>query len=200
MAQGTMFNIEMANNDSSAEDWLHLSELALTANSASNGASASLDKGRRGDNAWPLWGLVMRLIPSDGYASRRCPLEFTAGCRRGKTQGVLGVQFCRHIPGTLFLKAVRFIQTLPVIELILDRCAINPEHCDTAFPIESLNLNGEKSYSILRFELSQLSSEFVIIFTSSSVSQLTRFQDSQHDDEGAKCPPPTTSVDGSARV
>lgn len=29
MAQGTMFNIEMPNYDSSAEDWLYLSERAL---------------------------------------------------------------------------------------------------------------------------------------------------------------------------
>lgn len=29
MAQGTLFNIEMPNFDSSAEDWLHLSERAL---------------------------------------------------------------------------------------------------------------------------------------------------------------------------
>lgn len=29
MAQGTMFNIEMPDCDSSAEDWLHLSERAL---------------------------------------------------------------------------------------------------------------------------------------------------------------------------
>jgi hypothetical protein len=29
MAQGTMYNIEMPNYDSSAEDWLHLSEQAL---------------------------------------------------------------------------------------------------------------------------------------------------------------------------
>ena len=41
------------------------------------------------------------------------------------------------------------------------RSSINPEHCDTAFPSEPLRLNGEKSYSILRFELSQLSSESV---------------------------------------
>lgn len=38
---------------------------------------------------------------------------------------------------------------------------MNPEHCDTAFPSEPPKLNGEKSYSIIRFELSQLSSEFV---------------------------------------
>jgi hypothetical protein len=29
MSQGTLYNIEMAYNDSSAEDWLRLSELAL---------------------------------------------------------------------------------------------------------------------------------------------------------------------------
>jgi hypothetical protein len=40
---------------------------------------------------------------------------------------------------------------------------MNPEHGDPAFPSEPLRLNGEKSYSIIRFELSQLSSEFVFV-------------------------------------
>jgi hypothetical protein len=44
------------------------------------------------------------------------------------------------------------------------RCAMNPEHCDTAFPSEPLNLRGEKSYFRLRFELSELSAECVIPF------------------------------------
>lgn len=44
-------------------------------------------------------------------------------------------------------------------ELKPDRSAINPDHCDTAFPSEPTRPDGEKSYSILRFELSQLSSE-----------------------------------------
>jgi hypothetical protein len=50
---------------------------------------------------------------------------------------------------------------IPVLELKPNRCAINPEHCDTAFPSELHSLNGEKSYFTLRFELSQLSSECV---------------------------------------
>ncbi|PVH82125.1 hypothetical protein DL98DRAFT_653478 [Cadophora sp. DSE1049] len=39
--------------------------------------------------------------------------------------------------------------------------AVNPEHCDTAFPSEPPNLHGDKSYFILRFELSQISSEIL---------------------------------------
>lgn len=46
-------------------------------------------------------------------------------------------------------------------KLNTNRCAINPEHCDTAFPSEPHNLSGEKSYYTLRFELSQISSEYV---------------------------------------
>lgn len=42
------------------------------------------------------------------------------------------------------------------------RCAINPEHCDVEFPAEPLHVSQEKSYSRLRFELSQLSSECVL--------------------------------------
>lgn len=44
-------------------------------------------------------------------------------------------------------------------KLTPSRSAMNPEHYDTAFPSEPLGPNGEKSYYILRFELSQLSSE-----------------------------------------
>ncbi|KAI0891439.1 hypothetical protein F4806DRAFT_302651 [Annulohypoxylon nitens] len=80
MAQGTTFNIEMPNYDSSAEDWLHLSERALVKGDfLSNNMVAGLqtlhlmahlhlilDKGRRGDTAWPLWGLIMRLIQAMG--------------------------------------------------------------------------------------------------------------------------------------
>lgn len=40
------------------------------------------------------------------------------------------------------------------------RGAINPEHCDTIFPAEPTNSQGEKSYFTLRFELSQLSSKY----------------------------------------
>lgn len=47
-----------------------------------------------------------------------------------------------------------------IIKLKFIRCAMNPEHCDVAFPSEPLK-DGEKCYSILRFELSQLSSECV---------------------------------------
>lgn len=42
-----------------------------------------------------------------------------------------------------------------------DRSAINPEHCDTAFPSETPLPDGEKSYYILRFELSQLSADIL---------------------------------------
>lgn len=51
---------------------------------------------------------------------------------------------------------------IQIINLSHDRCSMNPEYCDVAFPSEPLNLNGKKSYSILRFQLSQISSEWVI--------------------------------------
>ncbi|KAL4749214.1 hypothetical protein BDW72DRAFT_195035 [Aspergillus terricola var. indicus] len=73
MAQGTMFNIEMPYYDPSVEEWLYLSERALVeGNFLSNDMVVGLqtlhlmahlhlqlDKGGRGDTAWPLWGLVM---------------------------------------------------------------------------------------------------------------------------------------------
>lgn len=80
MAQGTMFNIEMPIYDSSVEEWLHLAERSLVKGDflSSNTIAGlqtlhlmahlhlQMDKGRRGDRAWPLWGLVMRLIQAMG--------------------------------------------------------------------------------------------------------------------------------------
>ncbi|KAK9234666.1 hypothetical protein V1525DRAFT_391222 [Lipomyces kononenkoae] len=159
MAQGTMFNIEMANNDSSAEDWLHLSELALVKGEfLSNNMVAGLqtlhlmahlhlqlDKGQRGDNAWPLWGLVMRLIQAMGMhrdgTRWNLPHDVVEERRKVFWECNAADTFQAHC----FSRP----------------CAINPEHCDTAFPMEPLNRNGEKSYSILRYELSQLSAEIL---------------------------------------
>lgn len=159
MAQGTMFNIEMPNYDPSAEDWLHLSERALVKGDfLSNNMVAGLqtlhlmahlhlqlDKGRRGDTAWPLWGLVMRLVQAMGMhrdgARWSLPQDVVEERRKVFWECNAADTFQAHC----FSRP----------------CAINPEHCDTAFPSEPLNLNGEKSYSILRFELSQLSSQIL---------------------------------------
>ncbi|EEU39690.1 uncharacterized protein NECHADRAFT_82125 [Fusarium vanettenii 77-13-4] len=109
MAQGTMFNIEMPNCDSSAEEWLHLSERALVKGEfLSNNTVAGLQ------TLYPL------ITPA--------------------------VLICALLLATAKTK---------------DRSAINPEHCDTAFPSEPVRPNGEKSYSILRFKLSQISSEIL---------------------------------------
>ncbi|OQV06667.1 Fungal specific transcription factor domain-containing protein [Cladophialophora immunda] len=159
LAQGTMFNIEMPNYDPSVEDWLHLSERALVKGRfLSNNMVAGLqtlhlmahlhlhlDKGRCGDNAWPLWGLVMRLIQAMGMhrdgARWNLPEDVVEERRKVFWECNAADTFQAHC----FSRP----------------CAINPEHCDTAFPSEALNLNGEKSYSLLRFELSQLSSEIL---------------------------------------
>lgn len=54
MAQGTMFNIEMPDCDSSAEDWLHLSERALVkGNFLSNNMVAGLQT-LVSPQIWPL--------------------------------------------------------------------------------------------------------------------------------------------------
>ncbi|KAJ9144638.1 Transcription factor [Pleurostoma richardsiae] len=159
MAQGTMFNIEMPDSDSSAEDWLRLSERALVKGDfLSNNTVAGLqtlhlmahlhlqlDKDRRGDSAWPLWGLVMRLIQAMGMHrdGDRWNLPRDVAEERRKV-------FWECNAADIF-QAHCFSRP----------CAINPEHCDTAFPSEPLKPNGEKNYSILRFELSQLSSEIL---------------------------------------
>ncbi|KAA8642659.1 Zn(II)2Cys6 transcription factor [Aspergillus tanneri] len=159
MAQGTMYNIEMPNYDSSAEDWLHLSERALVkGNFLSNNMVAGLqtlhlmahlhlqlDKDGRRDNAWPLWGLVMRLIQAMGMhrdgARWNLPQDVVEERRKVFWECNAADTFQAHC----FSRP----------------CAINPEHCDVAFPSEPLISSGEKSYSIIRFELSQLSSEIL---------------------------------------
>lgn len=73
---------------------------------------------------------------------------------------------------------------MPIIKLKSISCAMNPEHCDVAFPSEPLNVNGEKSYSILRFELSQLSSECVSSIWIFDTANLV--QNSQYGNEGAE--------------
>lgn len=159
MAQGTMYNIEMPHYDASVEDWLHLSEMALVKGEfLSNNMIAGLqtlhlmchlhfhlDKGRRGDNAWPIWGLVMRLIQA-------------MGMHRDGT--------CWNLPQDVVEERRKVFWECNAADIFQAHCfsrpsAINPEHCDTAYPSEPLNLSGEKSYFTLRFELSQLSSEIL---------------------------------------
>ncbi|KAJ3549622.1 hypothetical protein NM208_g411 [Fusarium decemcellulare] len=159
MAQGTMFNIEMPNCDSSAQEWLCLSERALVKGEfLSNNTVAGLqtlhlmahlqlhlDEGRRGDSAWPLWGLVMRLIQAMGMH------------RDGDRW---------NLPKDVVEERRKVFWECNSADIFQAHCfsrpsAINPEHCDTAFPSEPVRPNGEKSYSILRFELSQLSSEIL---------------------------------------
>ncbi|KAL4939489.1 hypothetical protein BDV06DRAFT_198793 [Aspergillus oleicola] len=159
LAQGTMFNIEMPYYDSSAEEWLHLAERALVGGGfLSNNMVAGLqtlhlmahlhlqlDKGSRGDTAWPLWGLVMRLIQAMGMhrdgACWNLPQDVVEERRKVFWECNAADTFQAHC----FSRP----------------CAINPEHCDVAFPSEPPNSTGEKSYSILRFELSQISSEIL---------------------------------------
>ncbi|KAL4970486.1 fungal specific transcription factor domain-containing protein [Aspergillus stella-maris] len=159
LAQGTMFNIEMPYYDPSAEEWLHLSERALVEGSfLSHNMVAGLqtlhlmahlhlqlDKGSRGDTAWPLWGLVMRLIQAMGMH------------RDGA---------CWNLPQDVVEERRKVFWECNAADNFQAHCfsrpsAINPEHCDVAFPSEPANSTGEKSYSILRFELSQLSSEIL---------------------------------------
>ncbi|OAL44454.1 hypothetical protein IQ07DRAFT_521681 [Pyrenochaeta sp. DS3sAY3a] len=159
MAQGTIFNIEMPYYDSSVEEWLDLSERALVkgeflSNNTVAGVQAlhlmahlhlHLDKGRRGDNAWPLWGLVMRLIQA-------------MGMHRDGTRW--------NLPQDVVEERRKVFWEVNSADIFQAHCfsrpsAINPEHCDTEFPSQPLNLSGEKTYFILRFELSQLSSEIL---------------------------------------
>ena len=159
MAQGTMYNIEMPMYDPSTEEWIHFSERALVkgeflSNNTLHGLQTlhlmahmhlQSDKGRRGDSAWPLWGLVMRLAQAMGMhrdgVRWNLPLEVIEERRK---------VFWECNSGDIF-QAHCFSRP----------CTLNPEHCDTEFPSEPLLAMGEKGYTIHRFELSQLSSEIL---------------------------------------
>lgn len=69
MAQGTLFNIEMPNFDSSAEDWLHLSERALVKGEfLSNNMVAGLQTLVRFWNVTRAW-LVTDVLALDGASA-----------------------------------------------------------------------------------------------------------------------------------
>ncbi|KAF4556666.1 Fungal specific transcription factor domain-containing protein 57 [Elsinoe fawcettii] len=159
MAQGTVYNIEMAYDASAAEYWLRLAEIALARGDfLSNNTVAGLqtlhlmahlhlnwDKGSRGDKAWPLWGLVMRLMQAMGMhrdgARWNLPDDIVEERRKVFWECHAADIFQAHC----FSRP----------------CAINPEHCDTRFPSDTSNSTGGKGYYTLRFELSQLSSEIL---------------------------------------
>ncbi|KAH8587807.1 hypothetical protein B0O99DRAFT_526197, partial [Bisporella sp. PMI_857] len=159
MAQGTMFNIEMAIDDSSVEEWLQLSERALVKGDfLSNNTVAGLqtlhlmahlqlhlDKGRRGDNAWPLWGLVMRLAQAMGMHRDGARWNLSRDVVEERRKVFWEINAADTFQAHCFSRP----------------CAINPEHCDTLFPTDASIVSGEKSYFILRFELSQISSEIL---------------------------------------
>ncbi|KAH7411112.1 hypothetical protein BKA64DRAFT_692805 [Cadophora sp. MPI-SDFR-AT-0126] len=159
IAQGTMYNIEMPPFDASADAWLHLAELALVkgdflSNNMIPGVQTlhlmghmqlESEKGRRSDSAWPLWGLVMSLVRA-------------MGMHRDGTRW--------DLPEDVVEERRKVFWECNAADVFQAHCfsrpsAVNPEHCDTAFPSEPLNLHGDKSYFILRFELSQISSEIL---------------------------------------
>lgn len=103
------------------------------------------EKGRRSDSAWPLWGLVMSLVRA-------------MGMHRDGTRW--------NLPEDVVEERRKVFWECNAADVFQAHCfsrpsAVNPEHCDTAFPSEPLNLHGDKSYFILRFELSQISSEIL---------------------------------------
>ncbi|KAJ8113234.1 hypothetical protein OPT61_g4591 [Boeremia exigua] len=159
LAQGNVFNIEIASNPTIPEELLHLSELALMkGNFLSNNTVAGVqtlhliahlhlnwDQGSRGDKAWPVWGLVMRLIQAMGM--------HRDGARW-------------NLPDDVVEERRKVFWECNAADVFQAHCfsrpsAVNPEHCDTAFPLEPQGAHGEKGYYTLRFELSQISSEIL---------------------------------------
>ncbi|KAJ4987063.1 transcriptional regulatory protein C1F7.11c 2 [Stagonosporopsis vannaccii] len=159
LAQGNVFNIEIASDPTVPEELLRLSELALMKGDfLSNNTVAGVqtlhlmahlhlnwDQGSRGDRAWPVWGLVMRLIQAMGM--------HRDGARW-------------NLPQDVVEERRKVFWECNAADVFQAHCfsrpsAVNPEHCDTAFPSEPQGANGEKGYFTLRFELSQISAEIL---------------------------------------
>ncbi|KAI7465247.1 hypothetical protein KC357_g7687 [Hortaea werneckii] len=157
LAQGTIFNIELPSFDPSVEEWLRLSELALVkghflSNNTIPGLQTlhlmahlhlHLDQGRRGDNAWPLWGLVMRLVQAMGIH------------RDGGRW---------NLPADVIEHRRKIFWECNTADIFQAHCfsrpsALNPEHYDTEFPSQPSDFGDAKSYSTARFELAQISSD-----------------------------------------
>ncbi|EPE06816.1 hypothetical protein F503_03243 [Ophiostoma piceae UAMH 11346] len=159
MSKGTAYNIELPNDDPSAEEWQHLSEMALVKGDfLSNNTIAGVqtlhimahknfqsDKGRHDDKAWLLWGLAMRMIQAMGL--------HRDGARWNLPEDI--VQERRKVFWEV--NAADIFQA----HCFSRPCVINPDHYDTAFPTETAPVPGEKGYYQLRFELSQLSGEIL---------------------------------------
>ncbi|KAF2829606.1 hypothetical protein CC86DRAFT_285630 [Ophiobolus disseminans] len=159
LAQGNVFNIEIASDPTVSEELLRLSELALVKGDfLSNNTVAGVqtlhlmahlhlnwDRGSRGDRAWPIWGLVMRLIQAMGM--------HRDGARW-------------HLPQDVVEERRKVFWECNAADVFQAHCfsrpsAINPEHCDTIFPSEPRGTHGAKGYFTLRFELSQISAEIL---------------------------------------
>ncbi|CAK7235708.1 hypothetical protein SBRCBS47491_009387 [Sporothrix bragantina] len=159
MSKGTMCNIEMPMDDPSAEEWQHLSEMALVkGNFLSNNTIAGVqtlhimahknfnsDKGRRDDKAWLLWGLATRMTQAMGL--------HRDGARW-------------NLPPDIVEERRKVFWEVNAADIFQAHCfsrppTINADHCDTEFPSEPRIVPTEKGYFELRFELSQISGEIL---------------------------------------
>ncbi|KAL1893125.1 hypothetical protein Sste5346_006557 [Sporothrix stenoceras] len=155
MSKGTVYNIEMPTDDPSAEEWQHLSEMALVkGNFLSNNTIAGhimahknfqSDKGRHDDKAWLLWGLAMRMIQAMGL--------HRDGARW-------------NLPPDIVEERRKVFWEVNAADIFQAHCfsrpsTVNPDHCDTEFPSEPRFVSSEKGYFELRFELSQISFEIL---------------------------------------
>ncbi|KAI9147388.1 hypothetical protein HJFPF1_12408 [Paramyrothecium foliicola] len=133
LAQGTMYNIEMASYDSSAEEFLHLAERALV----------------KGDF------LLNHTVPGLQTLHLMAHIHLCVDLNCHPSGSI-----DKHV-GNLMQVGVAIVPGRfgALSYVYCKRCMINPEHCDTAFPTEPLSPDGGKSYYRLRFELSQLSYE-----------------------------------------
>ncbi|BEI84665.1 hypothetical protein CcaverHIS002_0500660 [Cutaneotrichosporon cavernicola] len=155
LAMGALHNLELPPNDPLAEEFFSLAKSALAKGQfmIHNTLAAvqtlhimahfclEMEKGRNGDNAWPLWGLAMRLIQAMGLH------------RDGQRW---------HLPPDILEERRRVFWECHTADIFQANCfsrpnSINADYIDTMLP-RDVPVGGGKGYMTLKHELSQLSS------------------------------------------
>lgn len=157
LALGALHNLELPPNDPLAEEFFNLSKSALAKGQFMiyNTIAAvqtihimahfclETERGRNGDNAWPLWGLAMRIIQAMGL--HRDPSRW-------------------NLEPHVVEERRRVFWECHAADIFQANCfsrpnSIHPDYMDTAYPSEmvysrfSESLSAEKGFATLKFEL-----------------------------------------------
>ncbi|GMK58493.1 hypothetical protein CspeluHIS016_0505250 [Cutaneotrichosporon spelunceum] len=153
LGMGALHNLELPPNDPLAQEFFSLAKSALAKGQfmIHNTLAAvqtlhimahfclEMEKGRNGDNAWPLWGLAMRLIQAMGLH------------RDGQRW---------HLPPDILEERRRVFWECHTADIFQANCfsrpnSINADYIDTMLP-RDVPVGGGKGYMTLKHELSRV--------------------------------------------